>query len=539
MKVSTVNDIRQIILQTRAGVSQREIAQNVGVARNTVSGYQKLAKNRGWLDASVDAPNEKAIADALAQEHPPQSVSVLSEHKAWIEQRLQDGASTTKIMQELKEDKQVDRGYTAVWSYVQRLRGPAVDATVRVESSPGEEAQVDFGYAGWMLDPLTQKQRKAWAFVMTLSYSRHMFMRFVFDQSIETWLQCHRAAFEFFGGVPGRVRPDNLKAAIVRASNDDPVVQKAYREMAEHYGFMITPCRVATPQHKGKVEAGVKYVKGNFLSGQHARYTTPDRNITHANADARAWVLSTAGTRIHGTTRWQPLKQFMDIEKAQLRTLPETPYEIAFWTQAKVCRDCHFSLEANRYSAPWRLSGQTVDLRVSDREVQIYIGHERIATHSRLKDKGQISTDVAHLPEYKLLGMQSRPVLSETAAKIGPYTAMITEQLLSDGVVDKTRTVQRLIGLANKHDKALLERACKAAVECGDLSPQTVRNMLKLVMTGHTEAPLPDTPPAPATFARSIDELAPPHALASFAADNTLDIIEPERYRAHTAQEQA
>jgi len=120
-----------------------------------------------------------------------------------------------------------------------------------------------------MIDPKTGKLRKTWAFVMTLSWSRHQYVEFVFDQTIETWLRCHRNAFEFFGGVPKKVVPDNLKAAIIKACWDEPQAQYSYRECAQHYGFRIAPCRPKTPGHKGKVEqGGVHYVKRNFLGGR-------------------------------------------------------------------------------------------------------------------------------------------------------------------------------------------------------------------------------------------------------------------------------
>lgn len=134
-----------------------------------------------------------------------------------------------------------------------------------------------------------------------------------------TWLRVHRNAFEFFGGVPERVVPDNLKAAIVRACWDEPEAQQAYRECAEHYGFLISPCRPRTPQHKGKVEqGGVHYVKRNFCGG---REPTP---LPQLNQKVIEWCLTTAGGRIHGTTKERPLERFA-TEKPLLRPLPDTP----------------------------------------------------------------------------------------------------------------------------------------------------------------------------------------------------------------------
>jgi transposase len=121
---------------------------------------------------------------------------------------------------------------------------------VRIETKPGEEAQVDFGYAGLTIEPATGKRRKTWVFVMVLSWSRHLFAWLVYDQTVATWLECHRRAFEYFGGVPGRIVLDNLKAAIIRACRDEPEVQRAYREFALHYGFLIDPNPPARPNLK-------------------------------------------------------------------------------------------------------------------------------------------------------------------------------------------------------------------------------------------------------------------------------------------------
>jgi len=152
---------------------------------------------------------------------------------------------------------------------------------------------------------------------MTLSWSRHQYVEFVFDQEVATWLRCHRHAFEYFGGVPGRMVVDNLKAAIVRVAFHDPVVQRAYRECAEHYGFLIAPCRPATPQHKGKVEqGGGHYLKRNFLAGR----TLPARPA--ANALVLTWCRETAGQRIHDTTKERPLERFEQVERAALQPLP-------------------------------------------------------------------------------------------------------------------------------------------------------------------------------------------------------------------------
>jgi len=185
---------------------------------------------------------------------------------------------------------------------------------VRLSFAPAEAAQVDFG-AGPVLVHPDGRPRRTWAFVMTLCHSRHQYVEFVWNQSSATWLGCHRRAFEWFDGVPERVIIDNLKCAIVKACRHDPLVQRAYAECAEGYGFRIDACPPHDPQKKGIVESGVKYVKGNFLP------TRAFRDLADLNAQVRQWAMHEAGVRCHGTTREQPLALYA-LERPLMRRLP-------------------------------------------------------------------------------------------------------------------------------------------------------------------------------------------------------------------------
>ena len=214
---------------------------------------------------------QKRMKTSLPERVPPQNISSLETYRELIEKWEKANVEVAAMHQRLSE-----RGYTgsyaAVWRFVRRLKETGdPDVTVRVETKPGEGSPGRF----WLCRDDDRsgdgKLRKTWAFVMTLAWSRHQYVEFVWDQKIATFLRCHRNAFEFFGGIPERVRIDNLKAAILKAVFDDPQVQQSYRECAEHYGFLIAPCKVATPEHKGKVEqGGVHYVKRNFLGGREA-----------------------------------------------------------------------------------------------------------------------------------------------------------------------------------------------------------------------------------------------------------------------------
>ena len=213
-------------------------------------------------------PDDAAIAAALGQPaRASTTVSTLEPYRerlsAWVEQ----GVSGSAIHAALKRE----HGYTGSYSAVRRMLAgmPAASCRprrpCRLEFAPGEAAQVDFG-AGPHARPTRRRQAAAHLGLRDDAVlSRHQYVEFVWDQTVATWLGCHRRAFEWFGAVPARLIIDNAKCAITRACAHDPLVQRAYAECAEGYGFKIDPCPPHDPQKKGIVEAGVKYVKGNFL----------------------------------------------------------------------------------------------------------------------------------------------------------------------------------------------------------------------------------------------------------------------------------
>jgi hypothetical protein len=179
-------------------------------------------------------------------------------------------------------------------------------------------------------------------------------------------MQLHGHAFSFFGGVPHRVVRDNLKAGIVQACVDDPQGQSTSRECAEHDGFLLAPCRPRPPEHQGKVEqGGVHDVKRNFLGGRVPTL------MTQATVDVRHWCLTTAGQRVHGTTKEPPLERFEAVERAQLKPLPTMSDDLAVWKRVTLHRDGSVVFEQAFYSAPFRLMGQPLWIRGGSQEVRL------------------------------------------------------------------------------------------------------------------------------------------------------------------------
>ena len=495
-------DIREILRQMRQGLSDRAVAKATGVNRKTVARYRAWAIEQDLLTLPLPPLGDLhcLLAETMPSTPPPQNVSSVEPYTELVAKLRQQGVEMTAIHQRLQE-----RGYSGSYSSVRRfvhnLEPPTPEVTVRVETRPGEEAQVDFGFAGRMIDPKTGELRRAWVFVMTLSWSRHQYVEFVFDQKVETWLRLHRNAFAAFDGVPERVVIDNLKAGIAKTCYHEPQAQHAYRECAEHYGFLIAPCRPRTPRHKGKVEQGVHYVKRNFLAGREPMV------LSQANRAVLKWVNTTAGQRIHGTTKEQPLARF-ETEQGMLRPLPDQPYDLAIWKEATLHRDCYIHFEHAYYSAPFRLVGQKLWVRGGTQTVQIYTqDYQWVATHSRALHRGQRLTNFDHLPPHKVPGLLiNRDACRQQASQVGDATRQVVDRFLDHRPEDRLRTAGRLLRLAEKFDPQRLEAACARALRFDDPAYVTIKSILDQGLDLEEQPATKPAPPA-RVFVRTRAEL--------------------------------
>lgn len=502
----SVLDIREVLRRVRAGESNRAIARTLSASRNTVKKYRLWAKQQGLLEGELPTTEElyALLQSTLPEVQPPLAPSTVEVYREQVLRWREQGVEIQAIYQHLQEQHGYQGAYSAVWRFVRQMEPSTPKLTVRIEVKPGEEGQVDFGYAGLMFDPHTRRRRKTWAFVMTLSWSRHQYVEFVFNQTAETWLLLHQHAFTFFSGAPRRVVLDNLKAAIVKACLEEPTVQRSYRELAEHYDFLIAPCQPYKPEHKGKVESGVHYVKRNFLAGRQFE------DIHDANSKVLVWVEQRAGQRIHGTTKQQPLLRFAEVEKAALLPLPETPYDLAVWKQATVHRDCHIVFDNAYYSAPYRFAGQRLWVRGGLKSVGIYADYSLVAIHSRATQAGERVTLTDHLPPHKVDGLiQTREYCQVKANDIGPSTAEVVARLLAERPVDRLRMVQRLLRLAQAYSAQRLEQACMRALYFDAVSGATIRRILEKGLDAENLPAFSLTGLEGACFSRSVDELLP------------------------------
>jgi transposase len=468
-------EYRQVLHRMRLGDSDRAIAESGLMGRAKCGRFRALALRQGWLEAAA-LPDDAALWAVLAPTPSanPTRQSLSREHCEQIRQWVEQGVWGTTIFRTLVERFGFTGSYSSVRRLVQKLRGRPPKATCILDFAPGEAAQVDFGKGPRILDALTGVLKTTWVFVMTLCFSRHMYAEIVADQTVATWLACHRRALEFFNGVPRRLIVDNPKCAITRACFRDPEVQRSYGELAEGYGFLISPCPPREPQMKGRVESGVKYVKRGFMPLREYR------SLADANRQLMRWVLETAGNRCHGTTHQKPLSLFAEVEKPLLAPLPDVPVQPAVWSRLKLHGDCHVRLGKCLYSAPFRLVHRELWARATETTVSLFYDLELVAVHPRLRQPGSRATVDEHLPPeaiaYKL---QDPQWCLRQAEAVGPGCHHLIETLFADRVLDHLRAAQGVIGLGRKYGPARLESACRRALLYDNPRYRTVKSILE------------------------------------------------------------
>lgn len=435
----------------KKGLNKSEISRATGHDWKTVSTViKKLESGQSW-------PDKKP--------HP----RLLDPYEEKILELIEKGLNSVRIHEELAA-LGIPGTYPTVKRHVANIK-KRENIFIRIHTNPGEEVQVDFGYAGYTIDN-AGKRRKTWIFNMKLSYSRLDFYKKVYDQRVETFIECHIGAFKYFGGIPEYVRIDNLKAAILNANFYEPVYQRMYKNLADHYGFQIILCRTYHPNDKGKVESGIKYVKGNFFAGRTFI------NGDDLNRQLYHWQENTCNARTHGTTRKIPREIFDTEERSLLRRLPMDDFKMLEGGNRKVYHDCHIFVKRNYYSVPFEYVGKEVEIELSKTLLKVYYNNKMVSMHPRLSKEGEFSTDKSHYPRYKIYSdTECQEIYQVKMADIGSNAEQIFFAIVEMHPKDWGRSIRGILSLLKKYPKEIVDSACKRALAFNVYKYQTVRNI--------------------------------------------------------------
>jgi transposase len=307
------------------------------------------------------------------------------------------------------------------------------------------------------------------------------------------WVECHIAAFNYFGGVVRRVVPDNLKAGVVKPDLYDPAINRTFGDLARHYDCLIDPARVRKPRDKARVERPVPYARDSFFAGRGDSFTS----VAHMRTEALRWCDDVANVRPHrGIERVRPIDLFMAEERRTLSPLPARAFELARWSNRKVAPDIHVKVGRALYSVPWRHIGHEVECKQAAHTVEIYKGGVLVCTHARIERGRQTNCD--HYPPEKIAFMMRTPQwCGRRAAELGEAVSELVGHLLEENALYRLRQAQGVVGLATAHGSERLEAACRLAISAGDPTYKTVKGILTNGVEDDA-APTQQVPSAPA-----------------------------------------
>jgi transposase len=392
-------DVTAMLRLKELGWGTRRIARELGVSRNTVKSHIEAG---GWTPYKQPARGKRLDGQA-----------------AWLKERFGRHRGNADVLrQELAAEKGIVVSLRtierAVRPYRQELAAQA-RATIRFETAPGRQLQIDFGER---LVEIGGSQVKAFLFVATLGYSRRLHVRAFRHERQESWFAGLESAFAAFGGVPEEVLFDNARSLVVDhdAATRSVVFNDKLVAFAKHWGFRPRACAPYRARTKGKTENGVGYVKKNAVAGR----TFASWEAFEAHLDG--WMREVAEVRIHGTTGEAPMARFAREEAKALKPIAGIP---PFRTTRELIRrvgsDCTVEVDGNHYSVPWRLIGESVRVTVTEQAVRVHHGAREVAVHAVLSGRRQRAVDPAHYAG--VAGAEGRYTRTAPVDELAPSSA--------------------------------------------------------------------------------------------------------------------
>lgn len=493
----SMRKIREILrLKHECKRSNREIAISCGIGSSTVSDYLIRARVAG-----VTWPVDPSIDDAtLEQLLFPSVAPVIASKKAPDFQQIHNELKRRKsvtlglLWEEYKEDH--PNGYQYSWfckNY--RTWTGHLDVVMRQDHRAGEKLFVDYaGQTVPVVDRLTGEVTQSQIFVAVLGASNYTYAEATKSQKLEDWIGSHVRTFSFMGGIPELVVPDNLKSGVTKACRYEPDVNPTYLDLANHYNTAILPARAKKPRDKAKAEAGVLLVERWILARlrNHTFFSIAELNKEIKNLLVR--LNSKPFKKLLGSRQ----SQFEELDKPALKPLPTTPYRIAYWKKATVNIDYHIEVEGHYYSVPYQLVKKKLDVRYTDKTVEVLHKGKRIASHIRNNYRGHHTTVKEHMPKRHQKYLEWTPDrFQRWAQKIGPQTATLTETLLHSKAHPQQayRSILGILRLSKSYGDDRLEEACRRALHFNALSYRSIASILKNNLDKKTPTTKTETPP--------------------------------------------
>jgi transposase len=459
---------REILRLYSQGISQRSIALSCECSRNTVAKVIARAKE---LNIIWPLSPEQTDADLEKLFFPKESVQSQRRYPdvEYIHKELMRSGVTLKLLwyeycEECRQNNEIPLMYSQFCYHYQKY-SEKKRASMHIPRKPGEQIEVDWaGKTAALVERDTGEIIPAYVFVGVLSYSQYAYVEAFLSMNLESWITAHVNMYRYFGGSSRILVPDNLKTGVQKPDWYDPVINKTYHEMAEHYQTAIIPARVRKPKDKPNVEGAVNIISTWIIAAlRNQKFFT----LAELNQEIKV-KLDEYNNRPFQKKDGSRLSIFLGEEKPLLVSLPAAPFELAEWKQATVQFNYHIAVDKMHYSVPYEYIKQKVDVRLTRNMVEVFYHNNRICSHKRLYGRpGQYSTIEAHMPEehQKYIQWNDQRFI-EWAEKIGPNTVSTVRFILDSHKVEQQgyKACMGLLRLADKYSTQRLEAACKRAL---------------------------------------------------------------------------
>lgn len=478
MTITSLREMLRLLLTSR--LTNRRIARIVRASSTTVLRYRKLCNDMNFQSSDLYQLSDEALANRFSA---TRSVSPDKRMPDWayIHKRMAEKHQTLmQLWEEYRLARPEDAYAYSQFTYHYRKYVRTIDISMRQSYLPGEVVFVDFaGKRPSFCDPKTGEQKPVEIFVGVLGYSQYVFACAVSSQRLEDWIEAHSRMFDFLGGVPQVVVPDNLKSAVIKAGKL-PSINRTYLEMAQHYGYAVEPARARRPQDKSLAENGVLLVTRwiTVVLKRRTFFSLDELN------DAIDELLPRLNQRAFKRYEGCRFSRFVEQEQRKLKGLPATPFEFGHWLPPlTVPRDYHVYVQGHAYSVPFRYVGEKVEARIGIQTVALFHQNHRIALHARSDKKGEATTNPEHRPvSHKAFAQQSKAHFHEWAVGIGPATqSLVLAQFEanSEHSLRGCRASSSLQKLCRQYGPERFERACQCACDIQSLTVSSVRSILQ------------------------------------------------------------
>lgn len=476
--VKLVRDV--LNLRLKSGKSHREISLIHSVSKSTVNTYISRAEAAG-----INTPEKlQAISDddlkQIVFPFKTKSSKDVEIDFDYIHKELTRPHVTLKLLWEELSSKNFEIPRYSWFCDLYAIWKKSNDITMKISHKAGEKLFID--YAGTtvpvVVNRKTGETQEAQIFVCSLGASQLTYVEASWSQKSKDFISSNIRAFEFFGGTPQVLVPDNLKSAVNLASKYEPEINQSYRAMAKYYGCPVIPARAYRPKDKAKVENAVLIASRWILARLRDQ-----KFFSLEELNQEIWKLleefnNASFQKLEGSRR----SLFEEVEKQELRGLPASRYVVAEWKKVKVNIDYHIRLENCFYSVPYKFRGQELECRYTDTTVELFSNGGRIASHPRHYKSGFVSTVPEHMPRSHREHMEWSPSrMLEWGQKFGPFTERCFKKLMDQCEHPELAYKQCLgiISLSKKYEKDRLENACERAFRLGAVGYQSIKSILE------------------------------------------------------------